>query len=74
MITRICVMLRIASDHFNQTQKNVDLSSKLCPLDFVTGGKSVGVRLVVVEATKLIPLVVSFNWHSESTKTALYCG
>ena len=64
-------MLRNSSDHFNQTQNNVDTSSKLCPLDVATGGKSLGVRLVVVEATKLFP-IVSFSRHSESTK--LYCG
>jgi len=74
MIKRICIMLRIASDHFNQTQKNVDSSSKLCPLDVATGGKSLGVRLVVVEATKLIPIDVSFSQHSESKKTALCCA
>ena len=74
MITRICAMLRIASDHFKQTQKNADSSSKLCLLDVATGGKSLGVRLVMVEATKLIPVVVSFSRHSDSTKTALYCG
>lgn len=71
---KICVILRIASDHFNQTQKNVDSLSELCPLDVATGGKSLGVRLVMVEATNLIPLVISFSQHSESTKTALYCG
>ena len=74
MITKICVTLRIANDHFNQTQKNVDSSSKLCLLDVATGGESLGVRLVMVEATELIPLVVYFNQHNESTNTALYCG
>jgi hypothetical protein len=67
-------MLKIASDHFNQTQKDVDSSSKLCPLDVATGGESLGVRLVMVEATKLVPLVVPFSQQNESTKTALYCG
>ena len=52
--------------------ENFDSSSKLCLLDGTTCGKSLGVRLGMVDFTKLIPLVVSIL-HSESTKTAL-CG